>query len=298
MSKWFRCDSHHPMHHKFEKAGHWGWCVTVACWCIAKEFDISDGNITEYWTPKTLAKWASLFDLDDGQELAQLGMKNALSARLIDEIDGQYFIHNWSTYQKDMTSTERVRNSRANKKAMKQNETFQVFHGETNETDETPEQYSTIQDNTIQDNTINTSCHPSSGDKPLKISNEALVAADKLRDSILKYKPDHALNNSYPESRRESWAKHIDRLNRIDGKSFEKINQVIDWLPTSTFWAPNIQSGQTLREKFDRLEAEMHKPEQRYGPMSRAEAHRKKYEGKTKEEQIAQAKADGWEDVS
>jgi hypothetical protein len=51
----------------------------------------------------------------------------------------------------------------------------------------------------------------------------------------------------------QSWAKHIDLMIRIDGKSVEDIREVIDWCQNDSFWLSNILSTKKLREKFDGL---------------------------------------------
>jgi hypothetical protein len=84
----------------------------------------------------------------------------------------------------------------------------------------------------------------------------SLELADSLRSSILAWKPDHKLATKYDESTRDKWAHEIDRLVSIDKVTADRIRSVIAYLPSSQFWAPNIQSPQKLRKHFDRLEAE------------------------------------------
>ena len=61
-----------------------------------------------------------------------------------------------------------------------------------------------------------------------------------------------------------SWAIDIERLNRLDGRSWEDIEKVIRWVKVpGQFWAPNIQSGSKLREKFDTVFAQMKQGGQR-----------------------------------
>src|SRR5574344_2503629 len=60
----------------------------------------------------------------------------------------------------------------------------------------------------------------------------------------------------------EKWAEDIDKLNRLDGRSWKEIEEVIRWVKTSgNFWAPNIMSGSKLRDKFPTLTAQMNRPE-------------------------------------
>jgi predicted phage replisome organizer len=56
------------------------------------------------------------------------------------------------------------------------------------------------------------------------------------------------------------WAKDIEKLNRIDGRSWEDIQVVIKWAKTpGNFWFANVQSGAALRKQFDRLFLEARK---------------------------------------
>ncbi|MDR2915115.1 MAG: DUF6291 domain-containing protein [Tannerella sp.] len=54
------------------------------------------------------------------------------------------------------------------------------------------------------------------------------------------------------------WAEDIEKLIRIDGKPPDRVRQVILWAKTpGNFWFNNIQSGQKLREQFERLYGQM-----------------------------------------
>jgi hypothetical protein len=56
-----------------------------------------------------------------------------------------------------------------------------------------------------------------------------------------------------------AWLTDIERLLRIDKRTVEQVEWVIDWLGGATeagqFWAANVQSGRKLREKFDTMVA-------------------------------------------
>ena len=58
-----------------------------------------------------------------------------------------------------------------------------------------------------------------------------------------------------------TWATDIDKLNRLDKRSYDDIEQVIRWVKTDgNFWLPNIMSGSKLREKFSVLYVQMIHP--------------------------------------
>lgn len=65
----------------------------------------------------------------------------------------------------------------------------------------------------------------------------------------------------------EQWAKDIEKLNRIDKRSYEDIEKVIRWVKTAgNFWCPNIISGSKLREKYPRVFLQMQQQNARSPP--------------------------------
>ena len=65
----------------------------------------------------------------------------------------------------------------------------------------------------------------------------------------------------------EQWAKDIDKLNRIDKRSYEDIEKVIRWAKTAgNFWCPNIISGSKLREKYPQVFLQMQQQYARSSP--------------------------------
>lgn len=86
----------------------------------------------------------------------------------------------------------------------------------------------------------------------MKRSRAVLVA-------LQRWKPDHRLALRWSDAMLRGWAEDIDQLNRVDGRSWERIDAVIAYLPSS-WWAKNVfhdQAGRALREYFDRVESEM-----------------------------------------
>ena len=91
--------------------------------------------------------------------------------------------------------------------------------------------------------------------KPIKVSSSpARSCAEKLRDKILSLYPNNV--GAKKKDCVERWAKDIDKMNRLDGRSWEDINKAIDWAMNNDFWQKNIWSGANLRKHYDRLEAE------------------------------------------
>jgi hypothetical protein len=52
---------------------------------------------------------------------------------------------------------------------------------------------------------------------------------------------------------RGRWLEDIEKLHRIDDRSYEEINNVISYSQNDTFWKSNILSGKKLRQHFSKL---------------------------------------------
>jgi hypothetical protein len=102
--------------------------------------------------------------------------------------------------------------------------------------------------------------------KEASLPSEALALAKTLNDL-------HLSNIDQKAKRADAktlfrWAEDISKLNRIDGRTWDEIEDVIRWVKTpGQFWAPNIMSGKKLREKFDTIMAQM----KRGGPVKAKE---------------------------
>uniref|UniRef100_I2Q574 Replication protein n=1 Tax=Desulfovibrio sp. U5L TaxID=596152 RepID=I2Q574_9BACT len=75
--------------------------------------------------------------------------------------------------------------------------------------------------------------------------------AELLFDLIRQRNPEHKAPDL------QAWAKHIDLMIRVDGRSPERIEEVIRWAARDSFWSKNILSTSKLREKFDALTMKM-----------------------------------------
>ena len=87
------------------------------------------------------------------------------------------------------------------------------------------------------------------------LPNEAISCASLLftlhRDNI-----DRKYDVS--DAKVKKWAIDIERINRLDGRSWQEIENVIRWVKRpGEFWGPNIMSGSKLREKFPQVVAKM-----------------------------------------
>lgn len=85
-----------------------------------------------------------------------------------------------------------------------------------------------------------------------KYSDEHMDLAERLKNLMLENKPNMKTPSSLGQ-----WANTIRLMIERDGREPEQIATVIDWCQKDKFWKLNILSGDTLREKFDRLELQM-----------------------------------------
>lgn len=55
------------------------------------------------------------------------------------------------------------------------------------------------------------------------------------------------------------WSEEIEKLHRLDNRSWDEIEMVIRWCKNDDFWKSNIMSGGTLRKQFPKLIARVPK---------------------------------------
>ena len=95
---------------------------------------------------------------------------------------------------------------------------------------------------------------PSAVKKTQTIPEQAKRLAHLLYDLHRQSDPHFTTSQKHIEQ----WAKDIEKLNRIDKRSYEDIEKVIRWAKTAdNFWCPNIISGSKLREKYPRVFLQM-----------------------------------------
>lgn len=123
--------------------------------------------------------------------------------------------------------------------------------------------------------------------KPKKpVSDVALRLSNLLADMIVKNNPQNrSLNNGKRDRTVQSWSADIDKILRIDRQPAAEIEKVIRWSQAHSFWSGQILSGGNLREKWDKLTAQMRPAAQpplqlvkSEGTSSLTDAHRKAME--------------------
>lgn len=85
------------------------------------------------------------------------------------------------------------------------------------------------------------------------IDIHARICAEKLKDKILDIYPNNV--GARKIDCIDRWAKDIEKMHRIDGRSWQNIEKAIDWAMNDSFWQQNIWSGANLRKHYDKLEA-------------------------------------------
>ena len=96
--------------------------------------------------------------------------------------------------------------------------------------------------------------------KPSAVQKTQTIPEQASRLAHLLYDLHRLVDPHFTTSQKhiEQWAKDIEKLNRIDKRSYEDIEKVIRWVKTAgNFWCPNIISGSKLREKYPRVFLQM-----------------------------------------
>lgn len=82
--------------------------------------------------------------------------------------------------------------------------------------------------------------------KESQIPPEARRSAMRLAEKISQ-------NGSKQPNITQSWLTDLDRMARIDGRTWQEIDGAIDWCQQDPFWMANIQSPKKLRKHFDQM---------------------------------------------
>jgi len=87
------------------------------------------------------------------------------------------------------------------------------------------------------------------GNKRLFVQDSfELRLAEQLKNYILKNNP-----NARVPSDLQKWAREFDLMMRLDKRTAEQINAVMEFSQNDSFWMSNILSAGKLREQFDKL---------------------------------------------
>jgi hypothetical protein len=107
---------------------------------------------------------------------------------------------------------------------------------------------------------------PTDGDTPIPTSGEQTNNHIELRTNELPrtYGDENhqacnlladliAANGSKRPAVTDKWLSDMERLNRIDERSWEQITKAIEWCQADEFWRGNIMSPAKLRKQYDQL---------------------------------------------
>lgn len=86
--------------------------------------------------------------------------------------------------------------------------------------------------------------------RPQKVFSEE---SQEYRLSKLLLENILAFNNRLKIPDLQKWSAEVDKMLRIDKRTFDEIETLILWVSQDSFWKANILSTAKLREKFDQL---------------------------------------------
>lgn len=107
-----------------------------------------------------------------------------------------------------------------------------------------------VEENRIEENRIDNTNTSQESDSAKKVmfGPEDMRMAELLRDLIQQNAPAWKMRGQITK-----WAEEINKLHRIDERSYQQIEYMIRWVQADSFWKMNILSPTKLREKFNDL---------------------------------------------
>ena len=223
----------HERGKRFSRLEAWLWIISI----LARgtddsemrlkrgEFQASIRYLGKSWKWSRGAVERFLSDLQQGSDpmITRLGH---LAGHLAGQLEGHFKICKYETYNKIWDTSRDTSRDKVNKDKRKNKE------GEIKDTSQA--------DAATMDQT----------------PSESYRLSEKLREAIA-FRDPRCTAIKLP-GKTKQWAKDIDKLLRIDGRTAEECESVIAWCQSpGCFWGPNIMSGRRLREKFDTLWGQM-----------------------------------------
>ncbi len=121
--------------------------------------------------------------------------------------------------------------------------------------------WTTYQSEAIENDQLNdqppTNKGPHTSIKALKNKKTFSSDSTEIRIAELLLEKIISRNPNFKKPNLQSWAIHIDQMIRIDERTIEDIQSVIEWSQEDKFWQNNVLSTGKLREKFDQLYLKM-----------------------------------------
>jgi phage replication O-like protein O len=94
--------------------------------------------------------------------------------------------------------------------------------------------------------------------------------SDEFRLAELLFSLIRGNDSKAKEPNMQSWARHVDKMIRLDNRTPEEIEAVIYWSQKDSFWKSNILSTGKLRERFPTLNIQMQGGRNRNGNAARS----------------------------
>ncbi|HEC32988.1 MAG TPA: hypothetical protein ENI63_01880 [Candidatus Kaiserbacteria bacterium] len=111
-----------------------------------------------------------------------------------------------------------------------------------------PTQKSTLSKDKISKDKISKLVVKNKKTKIVKYTQNDMVLVDLFISLIQKNNPEWKMRGN-----RDIWAEDINKLQRLDERTYEQIEVMIKWVQSDLFWRQNILSTSKLREKFNDL---------------------------------------------
>lgn len=86
--------------------------------------------------------------------------------------------------------------------------------------------------------------------------------SDEVRLSSMLFSLINTRNPNHRAPNIQAWARHVDRMIRLDKRTPDEIEKVIRWSQADLFWQNNILSTEKLRKQFDALWLKMRPTDQ------------------------------------
>jgi len=97
-------------------------------------------------------------------------------------------------------------------------------------------------------------------DKLLSLPAEAVEVTEKIIAHVQSLNPKQKnINPPKLDGTKLSWAIEIERMHRLDNRSWEEMRDMWDWILRDSFWCDKILSGQKFRNQFDTVYVKMQK---------------------------------------
>lgn len=77
--------------------------------------------------------------------------------------------------------------------------------------------------------------------------------SDEFRLTNILYELIKENNPKFKEPNLQAWCGHMDKILRLDKRSYDDVEAVIRWCQQDDFWHKNILSTDKLRKQFDKL---------------------------------------------